>query len=1246
MHHDTSSKPESKHAHNWFIDAIAPELFGNKKQAIEPVESRPLSGIADINVSPFYQKINVSPWHNASSFQSVSGQFADRLFESEPMRTVNMVDRNIEDAPCLSFGGIRKVKVNQVKDSNNAMPTSAGHPYSIGVNSIASMPTVYSTSGNNSILLDPTYGSGDENTISMGPTFTKADANFISMGHTINKRDADFISVGHNYDKGNERAPSFDKEDDPVQPPYHNAECNITTMAPTQCKGESGILSMHQNYNKGGSNTISFGGFFDESETNPSGSIISGYDLLMNNQNSVQASELPSQQQLVQSNPEINVNSAPKAREGHMINLPDELEHAEWIQEELEQSESKGQYLQKKGRDKLYMKKKNHTMVESTDLSAIKKQIDDLKKIVQQANEETNPPKWWEAQDKRISSLESGMTTTQSYMEQILGMLTGRTEEQVQNNPGIEQMLHMAIEDTKDRYQVFDKLPKPKVDVPVQQSYLWYSSSSGDSDSQVTRFYKDKEQPVAGNYYLINLGIYTVDKKFELSMLVDRATGGSSIKDGEIELMLHRRMIADNSKGVGEVLDKSVSARTTNEGEWVPVVVDDWIPCESHGEPAFTTSKKANELWVSILEKVYAKLHGSYEALEGGLVQDALVDLTGGVGEEIDIRSSQAQLDLSSGRLWSQLLRFKQEGFLFGDGSPSSSDVKVFSSSIVQGHGYSLLQIKEVDGHKLIQIRNPWANEVEWNGLWSDSSSKWTDRMRYKLKHAPQSKDGIFWMSWQDFQIHFRSIYVCRVYPPEMQYSVHGQWRGYSADDCQDYNSWHQNSQFRLRETGPDASYSIHVFITLTQGVSILEFLNEKISKLLSGDDTKAVQKIIISIGNMCVKETSAFNMKIAFDLIFSLCCSKVEDILIAAGEALSFLWGGVPVTSDVILKTNFISLSMPSNFLLGDTSMKKKLVDALVTTLTGFGKRERAIKLVEYSEVFQEVTIGESLSGRKLSTYKELSKQAGDALQQLLRVLIPRLRRYREELCLALADIIQGQKFDQVGKYLKKIRVVAFRAMDDIKETVRNGGDKLCRAVASLTIRLCDVSLTEASDVSQSMDIVLSILLAVGILSKFDSIKKALWELLASIIRRKNHGQSMVHFILKPKENMNQRLKAWGIKAGSKVLWFCKDRKRREQEHNQIPWMKLELENITVVNYIILPAQFSDFDPWGQGSSRGAGIVMVGEEEERKGEEGLGMDERGEKLGMDAQGLGIGKCKLGIEAREGHMINLPDELE
>ncbi|GLJ45014.1 hypothetical protein SUGI_0947480 [Cryptomeria japonica] len=274
------------------------------------------------------------------------------------------------------------------------------------------------------------------------------------------------------------------------------------------------------------------------------------------------------------------------------------------------------------------------------------------------------------------------------------------------------------------------------------------------------------------------------------------------------------------------------------QGEWVPVVVDDWIPCESRGKPAFATSRKVNELWVSILEKAYAKLHGSYEALEGGFVQDALVDLTGGAGEEIDMRSAQAQIELASGKLWSQLLHFKQEGFFLGAGSPSGSDVHVSSSGIVQGHAYSLLQVREVDGHKLVQIRNPWANEVEWNGPWSDSSPEWTDRIKHKLKFTPQAQGGIFWMSWQDFQLHFRSIYVCRVYPSEMRHSVHGQWRVCSAGGSQLHYTWHQNPQFRLKAVGADANSDIHVFITLTQGVNFSSRKKASFGNFQSSYDT------------------------------------------------------------------------------------------------------------------------------------------------------------------------------------------------------------------------------------------------------------------------------------------------------------------------------------------------------------------------------------------------------------------------
>ncbi|CAN1816166.1 Probable alpha-mannosidase At5g66150 [Linum perenne] len=71
-------------------------------------------------------------------------------------------------------------------------------------------------------------------------------------------------------------------------------------------------------------------------------------------------------------------------------------------------------------------------------------------------------------------------------------------------------------------------------------------------------------QPVAGNYYPLNLGAYINDSKTELSVLVDRATGGGSIKDGQIELMFHRRILEDDSRGVDEALDEQVCVEDTN----------------------------------------------------------------------------------------------------------------------------------------------------------------------------------------------------------------------------------------------------------------------------------------------------------------------------------------------------------------------------------------------------------------------------------------------------------------------------------------------------------------------------------------------------------------------------------------------------------------------------------------------------------------------------------------------------------
>jgi calpain-15 len=66
--------------------------------------------------------------------------------------------------------------------------------------------------------------------------------------------------------------------------------------------------------------------------------------------------------------------------------------------------------------------------------------------------------------------------------------------------------------------------------------------------------------------------------------------------------------------------------------------VDDYIPC-FNGEPAFSHAN-SNELWVILIEKAWAKLHGSYLRIEAGFAEHVMHDLTGAPTEVIDTQSN------------------------------------------------------------------------------------------------------------------------------------------------------------------------------------------------------------------------------------------------------------------------------------------------------------------------------------------------------------------------------------------------------------------------------------------------------------------------------------------------------------------------------------------------------------------------------------------------------------------------------
>lgn len=245
------------------------------------------------------------------------------------------------------------------------------------------------------------------------------------------------------------------------------------------------------------------------------------------------------------------------------------------------------------------------------------------------------------------------------------------------------------------------------------------------------------------------------------------------------------------------------------------VIIDDQLPV-NRGSPAkltFCHARDRKELWPALLEKAYAKLNGSYEALDGGRVDDGLSDLTGGIQSFIEL--SDLGPGASDGTLWHTLKSNMAAGFLMGCGSNSGSDTNIIRG-IAQGHAYSILKVMEVQGQQLLQLRNPWGRtewEGEWNDAWIKRNASSTTKHQLQFKDAD---DGIFWIKLPDFLLNFTTVYVVRVFQDGWKSEViQSEWKGESAAGCSNYNNLRKNPQFLVHITKPT-----HFVAVLTQGDS------------------------------------------------------------------------------------------------------------------------------------------------------------------------------------------------------------------------------------------------------------------------------------------------------------------------------------------------------------------------------------------------------------------------------------------
>ncbi|CAG0923408.1 unnamed protein product, partial [Notodromas monacha] len=231
--------------------------------------------------------------------------------------------------------------------------------------------------------------------------------------------------------------------------------------------------------------------------------------------------------------------------------------------------------------------------------------------------------------------------------------------------------------------------------------------------------------------------------------------------------------------------DGSITFYLWLHGSWTPVLIDDRLPYLNYdsggGRLLFSSGTDPDEFWLPLLEKAFAKVYGSYEALEGAQEIDVLVELTGGIamksqlGEILSSSDSNAERDF-----------FKRNYMWFLHGAllicHRDRGGKRIENGLIDKCSYTVTNMAYVstrgskEPFRLLRIKAPWNTSMEWDGRWRDTDEQsWSmvsDETKARIGYEKHPTDGEFWMCCSDFCEEFSAITIS-LEP--------GEWKGKSA---------------------------------------------------------------------------------------------------------------------------------------------------------------------------------------------------------------------------------------------------------------------------------------------------------------------------------------------------------------------------------------------------------------------------------------------------------------------------------
>eukprot|EP00752_Nemacystus_decipiens_P002304 g2180.t1 len=216
--------------------------------------------------------------------------------------------------------------------------------------------------------------------------------------------------------------------------------------------------------------------------------------------------------------------------------------------------------------------------------------------------------------------------------------------------------------------------------------------------------------------------------------------------------------------------------KLTVNGVGRKVVVDDLLPTGNNGKLLCSASADKTELWVSIIEKAYLKVNGGYD-FPGSNSGIDLYALTGWLPEQIlfeehrppksHVSRHPQPLDNyeKAERVWERLLSAHRLGdCLITVATSEIEKDEAERLGLVPSHAYAVLDVREINGTRLLQVKNPWSRK-RWRGPYSvEDTQRWTpalkEAVKYDVETAQLKDNGVFWIDFASIFQYFRNVFM------------------------------------------------------------------------------------------------------------------------------------------------------------------------------------------------------------------------------------------------------------------------------------------------------------------------------------------------------------------------------------------------------------------------------------------------------------------------------------------------------